>query len=328
MRYRAFGRTDLQVSELGFGCGSVGGLLVRGTWREMVATVERAIAVGVNYFDTASLYGEGRSEANLGAVLQELEAEVLVGTKVRLTPAEMGPLRDAVLASAEASLKRLQMDCVDVLHLHNPIHLHRDPERSAVGLADLPPIVDAFQRLQAQGKIRWYGINGLGETAALHQAVETTGAHSIQTCYNLLNPSAGRPVPPGVPFQDYRGLIAQATQRGLGVIAIRVLAGGALSGTVHRHPTAAPTVSPIATSTDYAQDVAQAQRFRPLVEEGYVESLVEAAIRFAISHAEVSTALVGVSSLDQLEQAADAVAKGPLPAAALTRLAALRECAG
>jgi aryl-alcohol dehydrogenase-like predicted oxidoreductase len=323
MRYRAFGRTGLRVSELGFGCGSVGGLLIRGQWQEMVATVERAIAVGVNYFDTASLYGEGRSEVNLGAVLQALEADVLIGTKVRLTPSEMDHLHDAVLASADASLKRLQVDCIDVLHLHNPIHLHRDPEQSAVGLEDLAPIVDAFQLLQTQGKVRWYGLNGLGETTALHHAVETAGAHSIQTCYNLLNPSAGQPVHPDFPFQDYRGLLSQAAQRGLGVIAIRVLAGGALSGTVQRHPTAVKTVAPIATSMDYAQDVAHAQRFQVLVEQGYTESLVEAAIRFAISNPAVSTALVGVSSLDQLEQAADAVAKGPLPAPALTQIAAL-----
>lgn len=320
MKYRSFGRTGLHVSELGFGCGSVGGLLVRGDWREMVHTVERAIELGVNYFDTASIYGDGTSESNLGAALQELGAEVLVGTKVRLSTSDMGHIRDAVLESVDASLKRLGLDCVDIIHLHNPISLHRDPDRNTVGLKDLEPVMQAFQFLQEQGKVKFYGINGLGETKVLHNAVEATGAYSIQTCYNLINPSAGQKVPQSFPFQDYSQLITKASKHGMGIIAIRVLAGGALSGTIQRHPNAAKTVSPIATSTDYAQDVTRAQMFRFLVEQGYTDNLVEAAIRFAISNSAVSTALVGFSNLEQLEQAAEYVAKGPIPANPLKQI--------
>jgi L-galactose dehydrogenase/L-glyceraldehyde 3-phosphate reductase len=129
----------------------------------------------------------------------------------------------------------------------------------------------------------------------------------------LINPSAGQTVPQNFPFQNFSQLMNQASKHGMGVIAIRVLAGGALSGTVKRYPNAAKTVSPIATSKDYAQDVTQAQMFRFLVEQGYTDSLVEAAIRFAISNSAVSTALIGFSNLKQLEQAAEYVAKGPLP---------------
>jgi aryl-alcohol dehydrogenase-like predicted oxidoreductase len=320
VKYRSFGRTGLRVSELGFGCGSVGGLLVRGDRREMVHTVERAIELGVNYFDTASIYGDGASESNLGAVLQELGTDVLVGTKVRLSTSDMGRIRDAVLESVEASLKRLRLDCVDIIHLHNPISLNRDPKRNSVGLKDLEPVTQAFQFLQEQGKVKFYGINGLGETEALHHAVEVTGAYSIQTCYNLINPSAGKTVPQSFPFQDFKQLIHQASKHGIGIIAIRVLAAGALSGTIQRHSNAAKTVSPIATSKDYAQDVTRAQMFRFLVEQGYTDSLVEAAIRFAISNSVVSTALVGFSNLEQLEQAAEYVAKGPLPTKPLKQI--------
>jgi aryl-alcohol dehydrogenase-like predicted oxidoreductase len=106
----------------------------------------------------------------------------------------------------------------------------------------------------------------------------------------------------------------------MGVIAIRVLAGGALSGAIARHPVAAPEVDAIATSQEYADDVLKAAAFQFLVTDGYVSSLVEAAIRFAISNPHVSTALVGYSSLEQLEKAAAYVSKGPLPAEAVKRL--------
>ncbi len=112
----------------------------------------------------------------------------------------------------------------------------------------------------------------------------------------------------------------KASRNGLGVIAIRVLAGGALSGTDHQHPNAAKTVSPIASGRDYADDVARSGMFRFLVEIGYASSLVEAAIRFAISNSAVSTALVGFSSLEQLDQAAEYVGKGPLPSKALRQI--------
>jgi len=81
---RVFGRTGMQLSALGFGCGTVGGLMVRGDADDQERTVARAIAAGVNYFDTAVLYGNGDSERNLGRVLQQLKpANVVVGTKVR-----------------------------------------------------------------------------------------------------------------------------------------------------------------------------------------------------------------------------------------------------
>jgi aryl-alcohol dehydrogenase-like predicted oxidoreductase len=320
MRYRALGNTGLQVSELGFGCGAVGGILVRGEYRDMVRAVARAVELGLTYFDTASLYGNGLSEANLGRVLQELGAPVVVGTKVRLRAAELEDIEGAVMASVEGSLKRLQRDRVDLIQLHNALFLERQPSGDGVGMRDLEPILNAFRRLRTQGKVRFWGLNGLGETEALLQAVGSAEAATMQCCFNLLNPSAGYAAPPGFPFQDYRQLLDRAAARGMGVIAIRVLAGGALSGTAERHVVAEQHVAPIATSADFAGDVARAQRFLPLITAGYADSLSEAAIRFALSKPGISTALVGLSSLDQLEEAARAAARGPLPAEALALL--------
>lgn len=320
MKYRTLGRTGLQVSELGFGCGAVGGLLVRGDPKEMTQAVARAMELGITYFDTARIYGDGQSETSLGRVLEELKATVLVGSKVRLTAAEMEHIEPAVVESVEGSLKRLRRDTIDLIQLHNSIDFQRQPERGWVGVADVEAVISAFQSLQEQGKVRFWGINGLGEPEALHRAIVLDKADTIQSCYNLLNPSAGILMAANFPFLNYGQLIDRAAEQQMGVIAIRVLAAGALSGSADRHPVAAQAVPPIASGHDLAEDVQRSQAFQFLVDEGYAGSLVEAAIRFAISKAEISTALVGISSLEQLEQAAASANKGALPAEAFDRL--------
>src|SRR5437762_5328772 len=122
METRVFGRTGMQLSVLGFGCGAVGGLMVRGDPRDQERTIARAIAAGVNYFDTAVQYGDGESEKNLGRILQSLKpGNAIVGTKVRLPPGDVGRIADAVTQSLEGSLQRLHRDRVDIFHLHNAI---------------------------------------------------------------------------------------------------------------------------------------------------------------------------------------------------------------
>src|SRR5262249_7762827 len=122
MEMRMFGRTGIQLSVLGFGCGAVGGLMVRGDARDRERTVARAIDAGVNYFDTAVQYGNGESEKNLGRILQSLKPRnAIVGTKVRLPSANFGRIADAVAKSLEESLARLRRDHVDIFHLHNAI---------------------------------------------------------------------------------------------------------------------------------------------------------------------------------------------------------------
>ena len=318
MEYRTLGGTGLAVSALGFGCGAVGGLLVRGEYPEMHRAVARAIELGITYFDTASMYGSGQSEANLGAVLRELKAEVVVGTKVFLEAQDLGHIEEAVIAHAEQSLRQLGREQVEVLYFHNFLGAQR--KGGAAGIADLEPVLKALLRLQEQGKARFVGFNGLGETAAVHQALGLQGFQALQTCYNLLNPTAGRSATAGFPFQDYQQLIDRAAQRHQGVVAIRVLAGGALSGSEARHPVGAAQVGTISTSPDYAADVSRARRFSFLVEEGIAGSLAEAAVRFALGKVGISSVLVGISSFEQLEAAAQAQAKGLLPPEVLGRL--------
>jgi L-galactose dehydrogenase/L-glyceraldehyde 3-phosphate reductase len=322
MEYRTLGRTGLRVSALGFGCGAVGGLIIRGAPADRERAVARALELGVNYFDTAPVYGDGESERNLGQVIRALEAPVYVGTKVRLAPAPLAELPDAIARSLEASLRRLGMERVDLLQLHNLIAVERRA-RTVCARDVLDAVVPTLERLVEQGKTRFYGITALGDTAALLEVIDAGVLDTAQVCYNLLNPSAAHEVPAGFPAQDFGRLLLRCRARRTGAIVIRVLAAGALSGADTRHPIAAPAVDPIASGPDYATDVHHARLFSALVEEGHVESLVEASLRFALATDAVSTVLLGYSSLEHLEYAAACVAKGPLPATTLARLPAL-----
>ena len=319
MNYRPLGGTGLNVSEIGFGCGNVGGLMIRGEHRDQVRAVARAMELGINYIDTASSYGDGQSETNLGRVLNELVADVYVGTKFRVTTHEPRRIKENVINSVEQSLARMQREQVDLIQMHN--HVAAMPEGGSVTPGEtLGEVVDALQQLRDQGKVRFWGMTGVGETPALHQVIDSGTLNSVQSVHNLINPSAGVSVPAGFDMHDYGDLIGKASANSMGVLVIRVLAAGALSGEAERHPVAVPAVAPIGSGRDYDQDRTRANEFRFLQQEGIVESLVEASLRFALSNAGVSSVLVGYSSLEHLEQAVDYAGKGPLPMEALARL--------
>jgi aryl-alcohol dehydrogenase-like predicted oxidoreductase len=325
MEMRNFGRTGLKVSILGFGCGAVGGLMVRGAPAEQERAIARALEAGVNYFDTAVQYGDGESEKNLGRVLKKLKPKNrIVGTKVRLPAADFGRIEEAIATSLEGSLRRLGMERVDIFHLHNSITVKRGGESLGVQQV-LDQVVPAFERLRRKGMIGFLGITAVGDSAALRQVIDARVVDSAQVTYNMLNPSAGAALPPRYPAQDYELLFDRTRAARVGVIGIRVLAGGALSGSAERHPIASPPPAPIGSATSYDGDLERARRLKPLVAEGFAQNLAEAAIRFAISHPAVGTILVGMATPEQFEAALAAVQKGPLPPAALDRLTALQQ---
>src|SRR6516225_6495540 len=279
MERRKLGRTGLDVSVPGFGCGAVGGLMVRGSPADQERAVARAIELGINYFDTAAMYGNGESERNLGRVMKSLKPDIHVGTKVRIPAGERNRVAAAVTQSLEASLQRLQLERMDLFQLHN--HITWDGRDS-----DLTPeivlgeVVPAFERLREQGKTRFFGITAVGDTPALHQVADARAFHTAQVSYNLLNPSPGSTVASGYPAHDFGNLLAHARAASMGVIAIRVLAAGALSGVETRHALGSPSVEPIGSGSAYRIDVDRAQRLEPLVREGYADSLIELAVRF------------------------------------------------
>ena len=116
-------------------------------------------------------------------------------------------------------------------------------------------------------------------------------------------------MPAGFPAQDYGDLLAHTKAANMGVINIRVLAGGALSGSEERHALASPPPDPIGSGSNYRIDVERARRFMPLVHEGHADSLVEAALRYVIAHEAISTVLIGIATIEQFEIAARSINK-------------------
>ena len=321
METRVLGKTGLKLSVLSFGCGAVGGLMVKGAAVDQERAVARAMEFGINYFDTAPLYGNGESERNLGRVLKALKRpQVYVGTKVSLEGT--GDIGKFIADSMETSLRRLGQESVDLYQLHNPISdTYRDGAIDPKTVRE--QVLPAFERLREQGKARFFGFTALGDTQAIHGVLDHFD--SAQVSYNLLNPSAGTTLPSGYPAQNYGNLIARAHARRVGTIGIRVLAGGALSGVETRHPLGMQSVDPIGSASSYAGDVARAVRFGEIIKRGFARSLVEASIRYVLSNPNLTTTLVGLSTLDQLEHAGQSASKGPLSGEALKLISTIQQ---
>jgi aryl-alcohol dehydrogenase-like predicted oxidoreductase len=326
METRTLGKTGLKVSVLSFGCGAVGGLMVKGAAADQERAVARAMELGINYFDTAPMYGNGESERNLGRVLKALKRpKVLTGTKIWLDAACLegsGDIGQFIAKAMQASLQRLGLESVDLYQLHNPIS---DAKRE--GALDTKrvreQVLPAFARLREQGKARFFGFTALGDTQAIQGVLDAFD--TAQVSYNLLNPSAGAKLPSGYPAQDYANLVARAHASGVGTIGIRVLAGGALSGVETRHPLGMQSVDPIGSASSYAGDVARAVRFGEVVKRGFAQNLVELSIRYVLSNPDLTTTLVGLSTLEQLDHAAQSAKKGPLPAEALKLISGIQQ---
>ena len=323
MERRLLGNTGLTVSAIGFGCGAVGGLMVRGGEAEQERSIARAIDLGITYFDTAPSYGDGLSETNLGRVLRRLRPDIVLGTKFHVSSGNMALVQSEIATSLDSSLRRLGRDHVDLLQLHNPVAVSGPGTISADVV--LQEVMSALARLHAQGKFRFAGFTAVGDTALLHRVIIGSGLATAQVPFNLLNPTAGRDVPSTYPAQHYSKSLVLARDKGLGTIAIRVLAGGALSGVSTRHPIGAATVDPIGSAHRYLADVERASAFSEVAQNAGDGGIPELAIRYALSIPSIATVMVGLSSLEQLEAAAAAALQGALSEKVLRRIAAVQD---
>ncbi len=322
MQLRKLGTTGIEASVLGFGCGTVGGLMTRGEARDQERAVARALELGINYFDTAAQYGEGKSETNLGRVLKALKPDVFVATKVKLPDVERGQIGAAISTALDQSLARLGRERVDLFQLHNVIVTAPKPGGLTPAQV-LEEVVPAMEKLRAAGKIGHFGMTALGETAPMLQLVDAGIFATAQMPLNLLNPSPAYRIAKDYPAQDYDCMLERMAVVGMGGVGIRVMAGGALGGGAS-HPLARSGVGRMGSGSTFAADQARAQRFDALVHEGHAESAGHLAIRYAMSSPAISTVLIGLSDPGQLEDAARAAAGGPLSAAALARVAEIQ----
>jgi aryl-alcohol dehydrogenase-like predicted oxidoreductase len=304
MQYRTLGETGIEVSEIGFGCGNNAVLMVKAPYEDQRKAVQRALELGITFFDTAFAYGLGKSEENLGRILNELGAEPVISTKIRLDADAAGDVKAATIRSVEAGLKRLHRDRVDFIQLHTRVTTARGSgKRFSLTPQDvLGPIgvVEGFKAMRDRGKVGYFGFSGLGEVAALHELVDSGEFHGFQAYYNLLNPSAGQPVPAGFSALDYGLIIDRAAAKGMGAFVIRILAAGAL--TSDPGPGGGSSPEPLSPGSDYPLDVQRAEKVKiALGLDG--KSLTHAAIRFGLMKSEVSTVLVGFSNTAHIDEA-------------------------
>lgn len=329
MKYRTLGITGLQVSEVSFGCGDNGGLMIAGDQETRNRVVAHAVDAGINLFDTAAHYGGGESEINLGRTLRETGRRPLVATKVRIDPGDLDNLAGAVLRSFQASLKRLGRSDVDILYVHNRVAAQRRevtggplPGLSHVSDKDmLGPggILDGLEKVVQQGGARWLGIctNG-AEMEPLKRVLATGRFHLIQAQYNILNPSEGRLLPPGSPLPDFGQTIPLAAGMGLGVVSYRALAAGALA----QRPGAPVRPTPSRGNAEWEANLKRAQALEFLKGPGE-PTLAAAAVRFALSNPQVTTVLMGFNKAEYIDQMVQAVERGPLDTGELERIEAL-----
>ncbi len=312
MRYRPFGETGLEISELVFGGGAVGGILIRADDATRREAVRRALRGGINWIDTAAAYGEGRSEHALGWLLEEVEETPYVSTKFRIAPESDEDVASQIERSLAASLGRLQRERVDVLQLHNPVTAEtRTHSLGVQAILGRRGVADALERLVARGLIGHLGFTALGEPAACRQLIESRRFASAQVYHNLLNPSAGRAMPAAWSGYDFENLIGSCAERGVAVMNIRVLSAGVIA-TDRRHGREMPIVPRTGLETDTRRT---AQVFAELKDR--YGTRAQTAIRYALANPGVSGVLVGIAELDQIDEALAAVELGPLPDDAL-----------
>lgn len=317
MRTRRFGRTGLQVSELVFGGGWVGGILIHKDEETKRQAIRTALDGGINWIDTAADYGQGQSEIAIGALLADLDTaeRPYLSTKVRL---ELGVGEDypsQIRRSLETSLDRLRMNRVTLFQLHNPIATKTGGGWIAAEevLRD-GGVADQLAALKDEGLVEHVGFTALGDAPSCIRVVESGKMDSAQVYYNLLNPSAGQDSLKGLKVQDFTGLIAACTRNDIGVMNIRTFAAGVLA-TDARHGREIP----ITTETDLDDEVRRAHAVMAALGDEH-GTRAQTAVRFSLAHPGISCVVVGLAELSHLQDAIAAAERGPLPASALAAL--------
>ncbi len=321
MKTRAFGRTGLEVSELVFGGGFVGGILIHADHDTKREALRRALAGGITWIDTAPSYGQGKSEEALGWLLDEVETVPRISTKVRLDTGRLDDIPGQIEASLRGSLARLRLDSVDLLQLHNPI----EPQTAgdSIGIEQVlgrGGVAEGLEAVRARGLTRHIGLTALGDAASCRRAIESGRFESAQVYYNMLNPSAARDTAAGVPGHDFSGLIPACREAGVAVMAIRVLAAGVIA-TDRRHGREIV----VATNSNVPDEEARARTALERLGLGQDDrtpygTRAQAALRFVLANPDVDCAVVGLAELGHLDEALAAAELGPLPAEALARL--------
>jgi aryl-alcohol dehydrogenase-like predicted oxidoreductase len=313
MQYNLLGRTGLNVSRVGFGGGGIGQVWGATTRDEAVRAVHRALDLGINYFDVAPAYGDGKAEEALGIALEGRSEEVFIGTKVRVPADDLENATAAVQRSMETSLRLLKRDSVDILHVHNRFTENREDVPNSLSADDvMGPVLEAYQAVRQAGKTRFIGLSAMDHhVPSLNRIMETGDWDTVLAYYNLLNWTAQLPPPPGVDLFDNGQNIPLAKKHNMGVIGIRSHAAGALTSGVDR---------PVPADNDLLrQDIESAARLDFLL-EGSIETLSQAATVFCLMNEDIHTTVPGVKNVAETEEMAGCIDLAPFTTDQMSRL--------
>jgi len=328
MKLRAFGRSGIKVSEIVFGAGAVGGILIHKDDATKREAIRRAIAGGINWIDTAAQYGNGKSEEALGWLLPP-ESNVrgatpgsnpYVSTKFQLDVENLKDVPAQIEERLVASLARLKRSSVDLLQLHNRIGSKPGGRVMTVEqILGKNGVADGLDRLREKGLIRHMGITGLGEAASVCEVIRSRRFDSAQVYYNLLNPSAGRSMPKAWTGQNLGGIIEACRANNVAVMAIRIFAAGIIAADER---TGRESILTTDTSVVGEERKTKAVFDAIGTDQG---PRAQIALRFVLSNPDISCAVIGSAELHHIDEALQAAAMGPLPPHVLARLDALYE---
>jgi len=328
VKHRTFGRSGIKVSEIVFGAGAVGGILIHKDDATKREAIRRAIAGGINWIDTAAQYGNGKSEEALGWLLPPESnmrgatpgSNPYVSTKFQLDVENLKDIPAQIEERLVASLARLKRSSVDLLQLHNRIGSKPGGRVMTVEhILGKNGVADGLDRLREKGLIRHMGITGLGEAASVCEVIRSRRFDSAQVYYNLLNPSAGRSMPKAWTGQNLGGIIEACRASNVAVMAIRIFAAGIIAADERTG-----RESILTTDTSVAGDERKSKAVFGAIgtDQG---TRAQIALRFVLSNPDISCAVIGSAELHHIDEALQAAEMGPLPRHVLARLDALYE---
>ena len=321
MDIRNFGNTDIKTSAVVFGGGFVGGILINADDDTRRTAIRMALDSGVNWIDTAPMYGQGKSEKAIGWLLKEVQEAPIISTKVNLDTTRLDDIAGQVENSLVHSLQLLGRDYVDVVHLHNCISQSTDGRNLEVGrIIGAGGALEALEDMQNQGLMRYIGITALGDTDSCIEVINTGRVQSAQVYYNMINPSAARSPGHWFPGQNFSGLLDACQSNGVGTMAIRVFAAGILATDI-RHGREII----ITEDTDLESEENRAlSAFSKLGmdKNGNTDfgTRAETALRYVLAEPMIDCAVVGIAELGHIREVLNAASTGPLPMDAILAL--------
>src|SRR5437763_10624736 len=304
MEYRPLGRTGWNISVIGFGAWGIGG----DAWGSTddtasLAALHRAIDLGVNFIDTADVYGDGHSEQLIAQVRKAHSEQIIIATKAgrRLDPhTAEGYNRQNLTSFVERSLKNLETEALDLLQLHCP------PSE----VYDMPEVFGVLDDLMRQGKIRFYGVSVERVDEAL-RAITYPNVQSVQIIFNMFR------------LKPAEQFFAAARERQVGILARVPLASGMLTGKFNRNTHFDPNdhrnfnrhgkafdQGETFSGVDYEIGLQAVEEMRALVPEG--ATMAQFALRWILMFPEVSSTIAGAKNPQQINDNVQATALPPL----------------